>query len=341
MAGFANAAEREGFEVVALSGSPDESYRVQGISAVPRRDMGAVQRAIDNCDALVFPGGSIFQDVTSVRSVYYYAKLISMAKKSKKKVVLVGQGIGPLSTFFGKRIAAKALGAADFIGVRDPQALNSLRALNVRTPAKVTADSAFLLPFPTLLEDAENFQVGKMRTVAISPRPIAKGFDVTGVIGDFCKMLFQSGTMPVLISMDRNEDDPLIQQISDRQGGKIPDLRKIESPQEIQRRLARVECVVAMRLHAGILATTVNVPALMLNYDPKVAAFARLIDIGSAVNLEGLTAARLFDAYTSFQRDRDRNAKIVEKKNLEMRNLALQNLQIVIDTLGAPSKVSS
>jgi polysaccharide pyruvyl transferase WcaK-like protein len=173
-----------------------------------------------------------------------------------------------------------------------------------------------------------------MRTVGIAPRPLGKKIDVVGLMSEFCQMLFKSGAMPVLIGMDRHEDLPLIQQIEDRAGGKIPDLRKLEGPQEVQSRLARMDTVVAMRLHAGILAATVQVPALMLAYDPKVSAFARQLDIGNSVPLDRLTGARLFDLYTTFQKDRDRNVKILDGRRHELAKAAAQNVELVAQGLG-------
>lgn len=335
MLGFAQRLEREGIEVSTLSGSPDESYRIHNIRAVPRRDMRLVKQEIEQHDALVFPGGSIFQDATSFRSVLYYANLVSLAKKARKRVLLLAQGVGPLKTWLGKRQSAAAYNDADHVTVRDPQSAALLKEIGVTKPVRVTADSAFLMPFPTLLEDTQNFAVGNMRTVAIAPRPV-KGIDMESLIGEFCRRLFQSGTMPLLVPMDREEDAPLIQAISNKQGGKIPDLKRIDSPVDVQRRLARVDSVVAVRLHAGILAASVRVPPLMLSYDPKVTAFARSLDIGGGLPLQGLTPDRLFDHFMSFQKSRDRNAELMERKTAEFARMAEENIQIVVDTLRRP-----
>ena len=54
-------------------------------------ELAAVDREIQKCDALVFPGGSIFQDVTSLQSVGYYAQLVKRAKGAGKNCVVVHQ----------------------------------------------------------------------------------------------------------------------------------------------------------------------------------------------------------------------------------------------------------
>jgi N-acetylglucosaminyldiphosphoundecaprenol N-acetyl-beta-D-mannosaminyltransferase len=322
-----------------LSGAPEETYRNYGYSSVPRMEMKAVDEAISKCDALVFAGGSIFQDVTSVKSVAYYSQLVKKAKKAGKRVVMVGQGVGPLTSFFGKKMAASAFNMADAIVVRDPTSMTTLKNLGVKVPTKVGADCAFLMPDKVANEDVANFTVGNMKTVGLSLRP--NGKDTKSVIelfGELCRLLFSSNFMPVLIEMDRNVDGPLIQEISKKQGGKIPDLRKQTTPMQLQGRFSRMDAIIAMRLHAGILATTVGIPPLMVNYDPKVAAFAKMLDIGQALPIENLTPQRLFDSFVAFQRDRERNLKIVQRKRDELRKLAEINIQAVTDMMGSRTR---
>lgn len=322
------------FEVRALSGNPDDTYRNYKISSLPRRDSKSIDSGIAECDALVFPGGSVFQDATSRGSVLYYSGLIKKAKAAKKKVILLSQGIGPLTKWPSRDWAVKALSMADVIVVRDPASLQALKDLKVRTNIKVGADLSFLMPSSVSAEDADNFNVGGMRSVGVAPRPVGKGFDTAGVFGDLCRLLYQAGYMPVLVPMDHAEDMPLIEEISKRHGGRIPDLRKAVTPMQVQQRLARMDTVIAMRLHAGILSAGVGVPPLMVSYDPKVAAFARMLEVGNALALDGLTAPRLMDQFSSFMKDHERNIKLVERKRKELVELAEKNIQALHEAIG-------
>ncbi|MDR3690382.1 MAG: polysaccharide pyruvyl transferase CsaB [Fimbriimonas sp.] len=324
-----------GYDITVMTGRPEETNRLYGFSVVDRRDFKAIEMQMEQCDALVFPGGSIFQDVTSVKSVAYYSKLIGMAKKAKKKVLLLAQGVGPLDSFFGKRMAASAFNDADVISVRDPESIQTLKSLGVRKTPRLTADSAFLLPPVQASDEGQGFTVAGMKSVGISVRPLDRKIDVASIFGDFCRLLYQSGSMPVLIEMDREEDGPLIAEISKRQGGKIPDLRKLTTPMQLQQRMSRMDSIVGTRLHAGILAATVGIPPLMVNYDPKVAAFSKMMELGTPLAVQGLTAQRLMDTFTSFQRDRERNGRIVERKREEMRKLAQLNVELIFDAVRA------
>lgn len=316
-------------EITVLSGNPDETYRNYGLRAAPRKDMNRVKEEIDRCDALVYPGGSIFQDVTSFASAAYYSQLVKIAKSKKKKVLLLGQGVGPLKGFLGKRAASSAFAMADVIAVRDPGSAATLKELGIKSQVRITADMAFLLPRPPENDNQQGFNVGNMKSVGISVRPHGKSKDIIHLFGEFTRILFQNNYMPVLIEMDRNDDGPLMLEIAKSQGGKIPDIRKLQTPMQLQQRLARMDSLIAMRLHAGVLASIAGIPPLMVSYDPKVAAFAKLLDIGTCPSVEGLTAQRLYDIFLEHQKDRKRNETILERKREELVKMSMMNIELL------------
>lgn len=327
-AGLIEALRGRGYEFCVLSGAPEESFRLYGVRAAPRRDFKVVEEEIKNCDALVFPGGSIFQDVTSVKSPAYYATLVNKAKKAGKKVIFLGQGVGPLKTFFGKRFASGAFKAADAIVVRDPASMTLLKDLGVRSSIQLGADTAFLLPAPANNEDSGEFGVAGMKTIGIAPRPFGRHTKaIIQIFGDLSRLLYTNNMVPVLIEMDHAEDRNLIAEIGKTQGGKIPDIRKLQTPTQVMQRMSRMDTVIAMRLHAGVLASAVGVPPYMVSYDPKVTAFAKLMELGTAPSIEGLTGQKLYDSFMAFHRDRDRHARIIERKRQEMIQLAQVNVE--------------
>ncbi len=335
--GFVSGLEGLNYQYRAISSSPERLMRQLGIQSVPKSDFGALKNAIAECDALVFPGGSIFQDVTSVRSVIYYSKLVQQAKKSGKKVIMVGQGIGPLTTWTGKRMARSAFNAVDMLAVRDPMSVSTLRSLGVKTNPRTTADSAFLLPPPPAQgEDSSSFGVAGMKTIGISARPFGKDKSrgVVDTFSDFVRMLSSNGYVPVMMALDDTEDRAIIEAIAKKHGGKVPDLKGITTPTQLQQRIARMEAVVAMRLHAGILASTVGIPSLMVSYDPKVTAFANVMGLPTPPNIQGATADRLFAQFQSFIKDRDKIAAQILRKRDEQVEAAQGNIQALRDCMG-------
>lgn len=334
--GFATGIDGLGFQYQVLCGSPERLMRDMGIQGISKTDFPRVKDAISQCDALVFPGGSVFQDVTSIRSVAYYSKLVQEAKKSNKKVIMLAQGIGPLNRFLGKRAAASAFSAADMITVRDPSSVSVLKTLGVKHLPRVTADMAFLLP-PVDREAGEtNFGVAGMKSVGVSVRPYGKDKSkaVIRAFADLVKLLSQNNYVPVLMPMDADEDVAIIDAIAKVHGGKVPDLRGLKTPAQFQQRVGRMEAVIAMRLHAGILATTMGIAPMMVSYDPKVTAFANVMGLPNPPSVEGATGDRLFAQFKSFMADQEPHTKTVQKKRAELEKAAAENIKALRDCLG-------
>ncbi len=332
--GFLEGISDYGYNFSVLASQPEKLMRTYGLSSVARFDASQVKNAIAECDALVFPGGSVFQDVSSVRSIIYYAGLVKTAKKAGKKVIMLGQGVGPINTFFGKKFARKAFDSADVLMVRDPQSVQTIRSLGCQVTPRVAADMAFLLPDPAK-DGAPAFSAGGMKTVGISIRPYGKLTNqIVDTFSDLSQMLFKAGWMPVLMGLDENEDFALMEKISKKNGGKVPDLKGVGGPVPLQQRISRMDAVIAMRLHAGILAATVGVPPYMVSYDPKVNAFANSLGLATPPSIEGLTAQRLFDGFTTFVKDRDRIADSLVRRREDLRSQAQENIKALHAALG-------
>ncbi len=317
-------------KAVALSGAPERTNRFLGVQAIERRDQNALVKNLEDADALVFAGGGLLQDSTSLFSLKYYTGLIQTAKSKGKKVVLLAQGIGPITSFLGKRNAASALGMCDLITVRDQTSLSVLRSLGYKKPVEVTGDLAWLVE-PDETSDG-GFGLGDMKTVGIAARPWMKNKDIAPAFAGFAQLLFKNQYVPVLVEMDNKLDTPLLDAITKLHGGRPPDMRNIQTPSSLVARLKRMHAVVAMRLHAGILAASAGVPSMMVTYDPKVTAFANQMDFPT-VSLEGLTADRLWDSFQRFEQDRNRLMALLDKKRPEQVALAKRNIDILIEQI--------
>ena len=331
--GFLEGIRSLGHEVSVLASKPEKMVNIYGLRAVPRMDPGQVGSAMDECDALVFPGGSIFQDVSSVRSTAYYAGLVKAAKKRGKKAVLLAQGVGPLNTFFGRAFARKAFQRADLVTVRDPESAKALHDLGVRRQVLTGGDMAYLLPAPKPGE-GEAFGAGGMKSVVLAPRPYGKDGRVVELFSDLTRRLFQAGFAATLVAMDEQMDVPLIQKIAEKNGGKVPELKGVSGPIVLQERLSRMEGVIAMRLHAGILAANSLVPAYMISYDPKVAAFANSVGAPTPPRIETVDAARVIDGFQTLVKDRDRRVEDLRGRLPALRKAAEVHVEALARLLG-------
>jgi polysaccharide pyruvyl transferase WcaK-like protein len=235
-------------------------------------------------------------------------------------------------------MAVEAFKAADVVSVRDPTSMATLNALGITRPIQVTADSAFLLP-PPHENPGEVFGVAGMRSIGISPRPFGKPKETVALFSDLCGLLFRAQMVPVLIEMDRIEDGLLIDEIEKKSGGRISHIRKIDVASTAQTRLARMDGLIAMRLHAAILAATVGVAPLIISYDPKTTAFAKLLGLPAPPSIENLTAQRLFEIFVEHQKATDRNRQIVARSVKELTQLANGNLELTRKALGGAATI--
>lgn len=339
--GFLNGINRGHADVTVLSGDPEMTTRMYGVRSIARKDLATYKQTMARASMLVFAGGSIFQDVTSVRSVAYYSQLVRIAKGLGKPVVMVGQGIGPLNTLFGKRLAKGAFNACRTIVVRDPGSVTTLKSLGVKCPIETAADLAFMLPKPAAASRVESYGVGGMPAVGLAPRPWGKGNDVVQLFAAIIRKLYENKLMPVLVELDHHHDRALIGAIDQACGGKVPSIKNLNTPMVLQERLARMEGMIAMRLHAGILAATVGVAPTMVSYDPKVAAFAQLLGLPRAVDVDKAGPDAIVQNFLAMHRERDQWTQKVSESVEQLRREAQKNIDAVLRNLPNSENVFS
>ena len=79
-----------------ISMNPEYTKRRHHVDAVAWLNVWAIIKKILSADLLISGGGSLLQNVTSRRSLYYYLGIIFLAKFFGRKVMLYAQGIGPI-----------------------------------------------------------------------------------------------------------------------------------------------------------------------------------------------------------------------------------------------------
>ncbi|GIV10358.1 MAG: polysaccharide pyruvyl transferase CsaB [Fimbriimonadales bacterium] len=252
--------------ITVLSGDPAFTEQTYGVCTLPRMDLRAVRRAIRNSDALILGGGSLLQDATSLRSLLYYLALIRWGLSAHGKVLLVGQGIGPLRRWISRRFVRTTLRKVPFLSVRDAESAQLLRTIGV-SHATVDADLTWALtahpPHVPLDADA--------RWIGLAPRawrdaPVQEAFTA------LCRQIRADGYTPLLIPMQESQDRALCEAIATASDARI--LPSPNHPAQLLGVMQRLQGMVAMRLHGAIFAAAQGTPVLCVSYDPKVDALA-------------------------------------------------------------------
>jgi polysaccharide pyruvyl transferase WcaK-like protein len=250
-----------------------------------------VLRAIARHDALIVGGGDLVRDDFGWRGFFFPMEKVAAALLLRKKVYFVNVGIGRPRTRYGRRLLRWALPRAEQIIVRDLRSIAvcqecgaenrttfasdivvSLKAFLKRDTWETAATAAAVSrPYliVSLREAADAFgqftlDDDRIRTIATALDEIVAGGDC-----DVIFVPFQTGEIH-----DSRIHERVIANMRHR-------ARAMNRPWTTDiggmcRLFADASGVVAMRLHAAVLAVCFDRPCLVLPYDHKLREFARL-----------------------------------------------------------------
>lgn len=272
--------ERENITV--LSGNKEATRKKYGVKTIDRYNVLSIINALQSSDLLIFGGGSLLQDVTSKRSIYYYLFLIRLAKLMKNKVVMLSQGIGPIVEEKSIRAVASTLGLVDYISVRDYHSKEFLVSIGVDEKKILLSTD----PVINLRKD-DHFQCGEnpKKKVCFTLRNW-KNIDVSHKISRVAERLIDRGMECHFIPFYLKEDLQLIDQIEEILGEKAVYYREKLSINDAFDIIKTMDVMVGVRLHALIFAAAANVPIVAISYDHKVDHFVNSVNMKIACTID-------------------------------------------------------
>ena len=131
-------------DITVFSSNPDNTSKIHNVKSVQTFDMVNVIKALKNCDCLISGGGSLLQDVTSIKSLIYYLTVLACAQFFRKKTIIFAQGIGPINNKYLQKITSAILKKTSFISVRDDKSLELLDKWEIK--AIKTPDPVWNIP---------------------------------------------------------------------------------------------------------------------------------------------------------------------------------------------------
>ena len=286
--------------VTVLSKDPKStrlSYRVRSLS---RTSIPAWHRAMRRSALYINGGGSLIQDVTSRRSLWFYLYNIRSAKRCGCKVQMYGCGIGPVTRENHRKLAAQVLNRyVDTITLREPDSREELTAMGVTQPEiLLTADPALTLH---RAEDDQTDSVLLRAGIPPQGRYLCfalrqwRGYpEKAPLFGQAARYAYETyGLTPVFLAVEKRMD-PAAARLA-AQDLDIPHyfLDDAGRAGTIIGALSRMEAVVSMRLHALIFAAGQGIPLAGVVYDPKVSAFLRYTGQENFMDLEDVTLESL------------------------------------------------
>lgn len=257
-----------GTEITVLSSNPEKTANDYGVNSVRNFDIKNVVRTIFTSDILVSGGGSLLQDVTSLKSLFYYSGIIFLAHLFRKPVLIFAQGLGPLNRKISKTIVQNLLKYAKFISVRDEKSLQFLNSNGIE--AELVNDPVYSV----IISDVpKNFAVG----VQLRSFPTIN-IEFLESLAENLVLNFPSRKIELFV-FQKSRDEELCRQFEAILKSKNPlidtEIVYYNNRAELFRRIAQLDYMIAMRFHAIIAALKAGVRTACINYDVKVENIAK------------------------------------------------------------------
>ncbi len=264
----------------------------------------ATCRSIRRAEMLVFGGGGIIQDASSLGNLLFHLSRLALAILFRTPFVGCGIGVGPIKSRAGRWLTSKILNRADGLYVRDDASAILLRGINInRPPTVITSDFAnALIPAENFGEEPVYQQVTKLRRqsdclVGLSLRPqagkhrqpnkLSPGFaDAIRAIARACDELIEDKNATIVfIPMEPREDNALAQTFLPlvHNRNKVLVLPGELKPKVVMSIVGLMDILLGMRLHSLIFGAQTFVPMIGLDYDPKITGFLNSLGLSGQI----------------------------------------------------------
>ena len=225
-------------------------------------------KPILNSDILVSGGGSLLQDITSLKSLIYYLTVIVTALIFNKKVIIFAQGFTPFRTKLGRFFTQFVLKYCDKIYVRDIKSQEIL--LNLGIESELISDPVFGVKIP---------KIGNKEGLGIQLRSFNTVSDE--FLNNLAEEIVEnfSNEKIKLFSLQDNLDLPILEKFANilKKNGLKYEIYKNLTVDDMILELSKLEYLIAMRFHACLIATKAKVKVLGINYDIKFLNLAKHI----------------------------------------------------------------
>lgn len=321
--------EKEDARFVVLSNNPAETKKVYGVDAVNRFNIFEVYRAIKRSKLFINGGGSLIQDVTSSKSLYYYLFIIKLALKLKKKTMLYANGIGPVLRRKNRTLASEVINKADVITLRDERSLKVLEDMNVTIPkVKVTSDpSVSITPYglDRVKEIFINERIEEKPYFVISIREW-KNKNIAQEVATAADYISKKYSLtPIFIPMHNPNDISISLDCIKLMTRKAYILKGDYSFTDVMTIASKSTLVLGMRLHLLMYGANMAVPVIGLVYDPKITAYLEYLKQKYIIDTRFVSAEKICnmvdDIFKNYKQISNDLAETVEKlKELSKEN---------------------
>ena len=245
-------------------------------------------------------GGSLMQDVTSHRSLWFYLFTISAAKKLGNRVLMYGCGIGPIHAPANRKRCAHVLQRnVDMITLRDTHSLTELQDMGIDAPEiLLSSDPTVILPAASsevidgMLESRGMDPHGRYIGFTLRPWPgFEEKAEIFGRAADYAWE--KHGLTPVFLPIEKRLDVAACKRAAVHMKAPHFIIEDTGASDHTIGLFSRMQVVVSMRLHALVFSAGQGVPLVGVVYDQKISSFLSYIGQDLFTDLKDVTYEKL------------------------------------------------
>lgn len=326
------------FSPIVLSHNPKKTSEEYQVKSINRFNIFKMIGAMKRAKIFIAGGGSLIQDVTSTKSLIYYLSCVKLAKRLGLKVMLYANGIGPVTKEANRRKVSKVLNLADVITLRDEDSRRFLEELGVTKPKiEVTGDPAFSLTDFDREGAKKCLDTAGVKGsfVCVSVRNLNERDE--NFADNLAKMLDyiaeKYNCMPLLIPMQYERDKQISTRVLNKMEQKGAFTDKPLSVPEIMGIISMADSVIAVRLHMLIFAAAAGVPALGINYDPKVKSFLNEVNLSLCLEPQDISDGAFKGTVDEFMKNREAIREKTAEIAVNLKSKAKENAKIAYELM--------
>lgn len=326
-------------KISVLSKAPEETSRIYGVHSINRFDIFRIIKELRKTKLLISGGGSLIQDVTSTKSLYYYLYIIKLAKRCGAKVMLYANGIGPLKNEKNINGVRRVLGKTDRITLREQSSLDELKKRCIDVDAEVTADPVYMLEPADkneVLTELARAGLKKDEKYFVIALRSWKGncADFEKKIAEFADGVYaRHGITPLILPMQIPYDAEVSEKTAKQISVPYGMITRSLTPQQLLGIVGGAELVLGMRMHTLIYAAKMGIPVIGLDYDPKVSAIMKSIGQSFVERVGEVDSNRLIGYADSIINNKAETEKAIAESAAKAERLARRNNEIAISLL--------
>lgn len=323
--------------ITVLSHNAEETARNYKVESVPRYSVFAALRAIRRSDIVISGGGSLLQDRTSKRSIYYYLAILLLGFLFRKKVFLISNGIGPIDSRWNRFLVRKALNRAVHTTVRDYDSEQLLHEIGVH-PEKVSVSADLVL---AMERKGDDFGNRVLTALGVSPREAGrKRIAIAIRQKDFrteerrSQLIWLANTLAkdhdvIFVPFYYKNDTKICGDIRESVGAGVFFINEKYSSEEFMSIVESFDLLIGSRLHSLVFSVVAEIPFVGISYDPKIEAFLAMLDRTPATSMDHFDPEAVVRAARETLSHRDEEVARVKTAHEAMRQRIAINEEVL------------